>query len=158
MKFRLNCIGLLVLTVIWHVNYAKGTIHLFLCEDESIFSNCDDKPDALGIADIFDMSNLKVEIGDDSVSMEGNFEVVWDVEPTDRIDLKAELLKSARGGWQPTVFSMVQKDLCATLFEEDAMWYKSWGKFVEEDDRKCINHKGVSGSEHYFEVSVCSKL
>ncbi|XP_061396318.1 uncharacterized protein LOC133331946 [Musca vetustissima] len=91
-----------------------------------------------------DMSNLNVEILEDSASLEGYVQMIWDVEPTDRIDFRADLLKSARGGWQPTVFSMVQKDFCSTLFDEDGFWYKAWGQFVDEDDRKCINHKGVT--------------
>lgn len=123
---------------------SHGTIHIFLPEDAGIFSDCDDKPDVLGLDSLFDMSNLEVEILEESASIEGFVEVVWDVEPTDRVDFRADLLKSARGGWQPTVFSMVQKDFCSTLFQEDGFWYKAWGQFVDEEDRKCINHKGVS--------------
>lgn len=134
---------LLILCNIFSLSH--GTIHIFLPEDAGIFSDCDDKPDALGLDSIFDMSNLEVEILEESASLEGYVEVIWDVEPTDRVDFKADLLKSARGGWQPTVFSMVQKDFCSTLFEEDGFWYKAWGQFVDEEDRKCINHKGVSG-------------
>ncbi|XP_073847089.1 uncharacterized protein [Musca autumnalis] len=120
-----------------------ATIHLFLPEDAAIFSDCDDKTDVLGLDSFLDMSNLKVEILDESASIEGFAEVIWDVEPTDRIDFRADLLKSARGGWQPTVFSMAQKDFCSTLFDEDGFWYKAWGQFVDEEERKCFNNKGV---------------
>lgn len=132
------------------IDWTTGTIHLFLPEDPEIFSDCDDKSGVLGLDNFVDMSNLNVEIFDESASLEGFVTMIWDVEPSDRIDFKADLLKSARGGWQPTVFSMIQKDFCRDLFDENGFWFNSWGQFVDEDDRKCINHKGVSYILMYY--------
>ncbi|XP_075166767.1 uncharacterized protein LOC142238921 [Haematobia irritans] len=145
---------LLLYILFWNIQWAIGTIHLFLPEDPDLFTSCSDKSDVLGLDSIFDMSNLNVEILEESARVEGYVTMIWDVEPTDRIEFRADLYKSARGGWQPTVFSMIQKDLCSTLFEENGFWYNSWGQFVAEEERKCINNKGITYHHVPFNVEM----
>lgn len=125
----------------------KGTLFVFLVESESIFQDCEDEPDYLGVADMMDLSDLKVELFDESVRLEGSIRMLWNADPDDRVELQAEVMKYERGGWQPTVFTMVQKDFCRTLFDEGDIWYKTWAQFIDVDDLKCITNKGV-GKEY----------
>ncbi|TMW41953.1 hypothetical protein DOY81_012967, partial [Sarcophaga bullata] len=104
--------------------------------------DCENEPDYLGVADMMDLSDLKVELLDESVHMEGSVTMLWDADPDDRVELTTEVLKYERGGWQPTVFTMIQKDFCRTLFDEGDIWFKSWAQFIDADDLKCITNKG----------------
>ncbi|KAM7343819.1 uncharacterized protein ACRADG_010735 [Cochliomyia hominivorax] len=124
------------------ISLIRATLFVFLVEDSAIFSDCKNEPDFLGVKDVVDLSDLSVEPLEDSVHLEGSFQMLWDADPNDRIELKSELFKYERGSWQPTVFTMVLKDFCSTLFEEGDAWYTAWMQYVNEEDRKCINNKG----------------
>lgn len=137
------------------ISHIRATLFVFLIEDTSIFQDCKNEPDYLAVTKVVDMSNLNVEILDDRVHMEGSFTVNWEADPDDRVEFKTELFKYERGSWQPTIFTMVQKDFCKTLFDEGDAWYTAWMQFVEPENQKCINQKGVSEFYDFFLVLKC---
>lgn len=137
------------------ISHIQATLFVFLIEDTSIFQDCKNEPDYLAVTKVVDMSNLNVEILDDRVHMEGSFTVNWEADPDDRVEFKTELFKYERGSWQPTIFTMVQKDFCKTLFDEGDAWYTAWMQFVEPENQKCINQKGVSEVNDFFLVLKC---
>ncbi|XP_065366857.1 uncharacterized protein LOC135959751 [Calliphora vicina] len=103
---------------------------------------------------MFDLSNLSVELLDDRVHMEGSFTMLWEADPSDRVELHTDLMKYERGSWQPTVFTMIQKDFCRTLFDESDIWYKTWAQFIDGDDLKCINNKGHTYNHLPFDLET----
>ncbi|KNC23430.1 hypothetical protein FF38_13351 [Lucilia cuprina] len=136
----------------------QGTLYVYLIEDPAIFQDCKNEPDYLGVADMFDLSNLSIELLDETVHMEGSFTMVWDADPDDRVELHTDLMKYERGSWQPTVFTMIQKDFCATLFDENDIWYKTWAQFIDSDDLKCITNKGHTYHHVPFDLEAVADI
>lgn len=144
MNFKLRFWQNILVTFLLHNAHVKGTLYVFLVEDPTIFQDCKNEPDYLGVADMMDLSNLKVELLDESVHIEGSITMLWDVDPDDRVELRADVFKYERGSWQPTVFTIIEKDFCRTLFDENDIWFTTWAQFINGDDLKCITNKGVS--------------
>lgn len=76
------------------VNYSVGIRYEFLLEDERIFSECSDQaPGTLNIDGIIDTSDVNFFMADDGVSVSGGLTLIWDVQPSDRIEV-GNLIKS----------------------------------------------------------------
>lgn len=57
-------------------------------EDERITSDCQNEPpETLNIDGLFDMSNINFEMAEDGVQLSGYKTVVWDIQPTDRVEV-----------------------------------------------------------------------
>lgn len=57
-------------------------------EDERITSDCQNEPPkTLNIDGLFDMSNIDFEMAEDGVQLSGYKTVVWDIQPTDRVEV-----------------------------------------------------------------------
>lgn len=60
----------------------------FTMEDERITSDCQNEtPETLNIDGLFDMSNIDFEMAEDGVQLSGYKTVVWDIQPTDRVEV-----------------------------------------------------------------------
>jgi len=52
-----------------------------------------------------------------------------------------------RGTWEPTVFNVVTRDVCSTIFDKNTYWYTSWFQNLlnaDEIKEKCLITKDVS--------------
>ncbi|XP_075166651.1 uncharacterized protein LOC142238817 [Haematobia irritans] len=114
----------------------------FLLDNDNVFDKCDGF-DGGDIHSLADLSNLNVEIVDYDMTVTGSATLVWDVEPTDRVAFRLEILKFVRGTWQPTVFSSTKDDLCPVLYLESEAWFKPITGKIFPEDRKCLNQKGA---------------
>nr|XP_044251864.1 uncharacterized protein LOC108058971 [Drosophila takahashii] len=97
----------------------------FLFEDERIFSDCREKPPGtLDISSLYDFSNTGFDMSEDGVTISGYTTVIWDIQPTDRVEVAVSVQYYDRGSWQPTILNMVIKDFCKVMFDEKQMCLK----------------------------------
>ncbi|KAH8348455.1 hypothetical protein KR084_007539 [Drosophila pseudotakahashii] len=125
----------------------------FLFEDERIVSDCGEKPaGTLGINSLFDFTNTGFDMSEDGVTVSGYTTVIWDIQPTDRVEIAVSVQYYDRGSWQPTILNMVIKDFCKVMFDEKQMWYDCYSKHIlnaAEVNQTCYN---VKGSQIKFET------
>ncbi|XP_016926803.4 uncharacterized protein [Drosophila suzukii] len=140
MELKLTLLG--ILSFLCHAN---GTEYELLVVDEEVFSSCQDV--ALGTLDInglLDLSEFGTTLYADGVTVSGNTTLVWDIQLEDRVTLSIKLLYFDRGSWMPTVFSLVIKDFCKSMYDENQMWYKVWTQHIKNDIKdKCVNIPGT---------------
>ncbi|XP_073848402.1 uncharacterized protein [Musca autumnalis] len=132
---------------------ARATLYEFVPDNDKVFDSCSEIPDNNGIHDIMDMSEINIELLENSIAVNGNCTVVWKgVQPTDRIQLNAEVYKFQRGDWQQTTITFIIADFCPVQFEENSVWYRVWSSHIPQDERKCINNYGHVYHQHAFEI------
>ncbi|KAH8277306.1 hypothetical protein KR026_008861 [Drosophila bipectinata] len=145
MNFQITCLCQ-ILILMKCVNLLIAVAYDFVLEDEDIFSHCTAYPDHSYLDHGMDLSNLSIKMVESGMSVKGNITVVWDIEPTDRVQflLKGEYWD--RGSWQPTLFSLFFPDVCKVMYDKHQIWYDGWIKHVTNKNEikdKCVNHKGT---------------
>ncbi|EDV55750.1 uncharacterized protein LOC6548922 [Drosophila erecta] len=103
----------------------------FAFDDERVYSDCQNEPGTLKIEDLFDSSNLTFSMAEDGVTISGNQTVVWDIQPSDRVELLGSVRYFDRGTWQPTTLNMVIKDFCRVMFDKKQVWYEAYSKHIK---------------------------
>ncbi|XP_073846548.1 uncharacterized protein [Musca autumnalis] len=148
-NFQYNNIGstltllvVLILSEFFNVSRVIGAEVAFLLDNPEVFEKCDGHP-GNGIHDLFDMSNVKIEIDDYNMHTEGFVTMIWDVEETDRLVFRVEVFKFQRGTWQPTVYNIIRENFCDTAFYEHEIWHDAVMGTLKEDERICFNKKGA---------------
>ncbi|XP_073848535.1 uncharacterized protein [Musca autumnalis] len=124
----------------------------FFFDNEAMFDKCPHLNGSNGIHDLFDLTKLNLTYSEGSLHCSGNATTVWDVQPSDRIELHCEVFKYERGGWQPTVLSFTSKDFCQMQFDKNSFSYQIWSKNIPEEERLCVNNYGVT--YHYIPFSI----
>ncbi|XP_016967690.1 uncharacterized protein LOC108036209 [Drosophila biarmipes] len=119
----------------------------FVMEDENIFTACtDEAPETLDIKGLFDFSNNTFDMNESGVTLSGNKTVIWDIQPSDRVELAASILYFDRGTWQPTTLNLKVKDFCKAMFDKNQLWYDAYSKHIintAEIKEKCFRVKGA---------------
>jgi len=60
----------------------------FTMEDERIFTACrDEPPEILDINGLFDISQNTFHMNESGVTISGNATVIWDIQPSDRVQV-----------------------------------------------------------------------
>ncbi|XP_073847149.1 uncharacterized protein [Musca autumnalis] len=158
MFLKSNAVLILFIISSWTTTI-NGTLFEFVLENDEIFDACSEKPGNSGFHEVADLSELEIDFDDGSIRVGGSAKMVWqDVQSTDRIDIKAELLKFQRGTWQPTMYSMRLHDFCSKQFDANSVWYKLWTSHIADDDRKCINNYGHVYHHSPFNVDTISEF
>nr|XP_017024355.1 uncharacterized protein LOC108076138 [Drosophila kikkawai] len=125
-----------------------GIQYEFLLEDERIFSDCSDKPPGtFNSHSLFDLSNMNFAMDDDGVAISGNHTLIWDVQPSDRIEMAGSLRYFDRSTWQPTTLNILSKDLCKVLYDHRQIWYDLYSKHIANRPdiaENCIRVKGTT--------------
>jgi len=154
------------LILLQHIQKSLAMTYEFIMEDERIFSDCKDKPPGtLDVNDLFDFTNTTFQMSESGVTLSGCKTVIWDIQPTDRVEvtknkltemyrnykpyfqLAVSVLYFDRGTWQPTTLNMLIKDFCKVMFDEKQVWYDSYSKHIQnaaEVNNTCYRVKGVS--------------
>ncbi|KAH8253961.1 hypothetical protein KR032_007867, partial [Drosophila birchii] len=139
--------GFLLVLVHLFFDSSMGIQYEFLLEDERIFSECADKPKGIGnLNNLFDLSNMNFTMDYGGISISGNLTLIWDVQPSDRIEMAGSLRYFDRGTWQPTTLNLLSKDFCKVMYDHRQIWYDLFVKYVAnkpEIEDKCIKVKGV---------------
>ncbi|EDX10887.1 uncharacterized protein LOC6738496 [Drosophila simulans] len=119
----------------------------YVLDDESVFSECFDMPPGYAnISGLFDVSTINFEMGPEGVHVDGYLTSSWDIQPTDRIEGRLNVVHMDRGTWQPTVLNMVSRDFCKTFLDPNQYWYNIFPKHIinrDEARQKCLNYKGT---------------
>ncbi|XP_064535165.1 uncharacterized protein LOC135426101 [Drosophila montana] len=125
------------------ISLSKPYIYNGIVEDADLFSNCVNQPkNTLGFHGLFNLSELHFDTESDPVIISGNSTSIWDIKPTDIIQVSFEMLRYDRGSWQPTTFAISVPNLCPTMYNENQYWYKAWLKYVTNKNkirRKCLS-------------------
>ncbi|XP_061388766.1 uncharacterized protein LOC133323880 [Musca vetustissima] len=119
-----------------------------------MFEGCPDVPNSFNVIDVVDNTFIEMEYADGFVSVAGNHTLLWDVQPTDRIEASGEMYHYRRGSWQPTPFSMTITDFCSVQFDPKSLWYQVWTRHIPKERRKCVNNYGHNYSYEPFTVDV----
>lgn len=82
-----------ILVLLKIVNVSIGVAFDFVLEDEDVYSHCTDYPDYYFIDHGMDFSNLKYELVERGLFLEGNITIVWDIQPTDRVEVTIKLFQ-----------------------------------------------------------------
>uniref|UniRef100_A0A1I8Q462 Reelin domain-containing protein n=1 Tax=Stomoxys calcitrans TaxID=35570 RepID=A0A1I8Q462_STOCA len=131
--------GLLLVTLLGRLDAGEYGFYL---DDEEIFSKCHGTA-ANDIHSFLDMSNVEIDIDGASMNVSGYVTIIWDVEPTDRIAFRFELMRFKRGAWQPTIFNSLGEDFCTVMYLETEFWYRPLTSKIRQDERQCVNVKGT---------------
>ncbi|KAH8284746.1 hypothetical protein KR054_000506 [Drosophila jambulina] len=130
------------------IYYAMGIQYEFLLEDERIFSDCADKPlGTQNIYSMFDTSNMNLAMDDEGISVSGNHTLIWDAQPSDRIEMAGSLRYFDRGTWQPTTLNILSKDFCKVMYDHRQIWYNLYTNHIANRPdiaEKCITEKGTT--------------
>ncbi|XP_061394326.1 uncharacterized protein LOC133329884 [Musca vetustissima] len=133
----------------------KAALYGFAFENDEMFDDCPDVPYSVNVLDIGDLSNIEMDYTDGFVSVSGNHTVTWEgVQPTDRIECIAEVYQFRRGAWQPTPFTIIEKDFCKVQFDPTSVWYQVWSKHIPEHLRICFNNYGIMYAYEPFTVDA----
>ncbi|XP_017083039.1 uncharacterized protein LOC108115913 [Drosophila eugracilis] len=138
-------LDIILLANIFFICNANGAMYELAVTDEEIFSSCPDPdPGTLDINGLIDRSELQTSMDADGVTISGNKTMVWDIQPEDRVQLSIKLLYLDRGIWSPTVFSLVTRDFCKSMYDKNQIWYKCWTQHITNDNKHtCINVRGM---------------
>nr|XP_016999479.2 uncharacterized protein LOC108058996 [Drosophila takahashii] len=119
----------------------------FILEDERIFTKCMEKlPETLDVNGLLNFTSIAFDMSETGVTLSGNATVIWDIQPTDRVQLAANVLYYERGSWQPTTLNLLVKDFCKVMFDKNQLWYESFSKNIKnsaEVKEKCFRVKGT---------------
>ncbi|XP_017111699.1 uncharacterized protein LOC108135468 isoform X1 [Drosophila elegans] len=146
----------LILLKIVHPSFEINYEYVFL--DENVFNSCPDPPPGFSdVHKLFDLSELNSEIKPDGLHISGNITIVWDVQPTDRIEGRISVLHLDRGSWQPTILNIWTYDFCKIFNDQKQVWYNSFVKYIvnKNDTEKCFNNKGTV---YYVEPYVMNAI
>lgn len=78
--------AIILLTGLAH--YSSALKYRFILENDEIFDECTNEPEGvLDIHGLFDLSDLRFEMGSDTVSVSGNNTLIWDIQPSDRLEV-----------------------------------------------------------------------
>ncbi|XP_016999454.3 uncharacterized protein CheB53a [Drosophila takahashii] len=129
------------------INSSMQIKYEFEFEDESIYSDCSDvPPEARNINGLFDMTNLKRIMNQEGIALSGNMTSVFNAQPSDRIEVTANLLYFDRGIWLPTTLNMIVKDFCKVMYDKKQLWYEAWSSHIrnkEAIEDHCIKVYGT---------------
>lgn len=149
-QFSVLCQILIFLTA---AQPSIGGYFEYVLDDESVFSECFNTPPGYAnISGLFDVSTVNFEMGPEGVHIDGHVTSTWDIQPTDRIEGRLNVVHMDRGTWQPTVLNMVCKDFCKTFLDPNQYWYNVFPKHIinkDEARQKCLNYKGVCAVQCY---------
>ncbi|XP_017143572.1 uncharacterized protein LOC108156558 [Drosophila miranda] len=147
--------AILLLAIVGHSS--AGTYEL-LVADEKIFSDCPNQAKGtLNQHGMFDLSDLNRSMNADGVNIAGSMTCAWNIQPEDRVEMSITLLYFDRGTWQSTVFSLVSKDFCKSMYDEKQYWYKFWTQhFTNSADvkDKCVLYPGTKLQLEPFMLSL----
>ncbi|KAH8337152.1 hypothetical protein KR059_001897 [Drosophila kikkawai] len=145
--FRPSHLSRQILILVTIVSLTVEIQYEFEFEDDKIFTKCLDNPNGFkDIEGLFDLSNMTFEWGEEGIVVSGNMTTVWEVEPTDRIEVRSHTLHWERGFWQPTILNIFVFDFCKVMYDKNQIWYSIMTQHVinvEEIRDKCINNKGT---------------
>ncbi|XP_032579053.1 uncharacterized protein LOC6614346 [Drosophila sechellia] len=119
--------------------------HDFVPIRDDLFSKCEEKPE-MGYLDVFaDLSNLSSKRGAGGINISGNATTIWDVDPSDVVEVDVSILKFEGDKWIPTIIKGNVKDFCKTFFDKNSIYYSYSPKHVvnkKEVKEKCITSPG----------------
>ncbi|EDW48149.1 uncharacterized protein LOC6609451 [Drosophila sechellia] len=148
---------LFLLVLMAFIPHSIGVNYEFSLEDERVTSDCQNEPpETLNIDGMFDMSNMNFEMAEDGVTLSGYKTVVWDIQPTDRVELQGSVQHYDRGTWQPTTLNMLVKNICHVLFDKKQMWYNAYSKHITNSAHINDTCFRVKGSVIEFETYTIS--
>ncbi|XP_019894705.2 uncharacterized protein LOC101897016 [Musca domestica] len=127
--------------IVCSISLVMGSYFDFIVDNDEIFEKCPDRPEAMGIHDIVDLSEFIIEFKEGYVSGRGQMTMHWKgVEATDRVYGYSELFKFQRGTWQPTTVLVHEFNFCKRQFDATTIWYNVWSRHIRREDQKCINN------------------
>ncbi|KAH8381962.1 hypothetical protein KR009_001165 [Drosophila setifemur] len=146
-----------ILILLKIVRYSEQRNYAFEIQDENVFTDCQNGPPGYvsfdkmirsGGAGVFSMDEAGAKVT-------GNMTVVWDVQKTDRIEVRytrmelqsiiyifamqnnlqtsSSVYHFDRGEWKSIGLTMMYKDFCAAAFDTKQFWYTLFGKFIVND-------------------------
>ncbi|XP_016958276.1 uncharacterized protein LOC108030101 [Drosophila biarmipes] len=139
-------------TTCWATDYE------LMLEDPDIFSTCTEgPPGSISVGEAANFDDFVIEQESDILHLSGSVTVQWDVQPTDRISARVDLLHFNRGTWEPTIFSIATKDFCSIMYDKNQYWYKYWTRFVlhqHEVAKKCLREPGLVLEHEPFDLRL----
>ncbi|KAH8242757.1 hypothetical protein KR032_001881, partial [Drosophila birchii] len=149
--FQRSLLSLQIVILLKIVSLSIGIQYEFDFEDDQIYSKCPDSPNGtLSMFEWLDFSDFTFELSEEGIFASGNLTTMWEVEPTDRIEARINVLHWERGFWQPTILNVYIFDFCKVMYDKNQLWYNLMIEHVinvEEVKEKCIKYKGVSGRQ-----------
>ncbi|KAM8716333.1 hypothetical protein ACLKA7_003246 [Drosophila subpalustris] len=150
---------LTILTGLAH--YSSALKYRFVPENDDIFSACPNQPkNVLDLNGLFDLSEIQFNLASGFVMVSGNVTSVWNIQPSDRIEVSLELQRFDRGEWIKTIRSINVFNFCAVLYDENQYWYKFWTKNVvnsKDVKSKCLS-PGTKLVHEMFKVDMTFDL
>ncbi|KAH8404705.1 hypothetical protein KR215_010845 [Drosophila sulfurigaster] len=148
----LNRVILLVLAIIGTLaNFSSTAKFKTTIFDDYVYGACDNQPEnVLNVNTAFDTSEFIINNDVDNVTLSGNLTSRWNIQKTDRLEVSIGIFQLHyldHGSWQPTMYSIRIKNVCAVMFDKNQHWYKPWtSHIINIDDVKdnCVNVPGVS--------------
>ncbi|XP_062123270.1 uncharacterized protein LOC133836697 [Drosophila sulfurigaster albostrigata] len=153
----LNRVILLVLAIIGTLaNFSSTAKFKTTIFDDYVYGACDNQPEnVLNINTAFDTSEFIIKNDVDNVTLSGNLTSRWNIQKTDRLEGIFQLHYLDHGSWQPTMYSIRIKNVCAVMFDKNQHWYKAWtSHIINIDDVKdnCVNVPGAKLIHEPFEL------
>ncbi|XP_036672470.3 uncharacterized protein [Drosophila suzukii] len=109
---------------------------------EDTFVECTDgPPGSIPMHEAFQVDNLGAEVVPEGIYVSGNATTIWNFPRTDRLSARISIFHYNRGTWEPTVFNVVTRDVCSTIFDKNTYWYTSWFQNLlnaDEIKEKCL--------------------
>ncbi|KAH8392197.1 hypothetical protein KR215_002946 [Drosophila sulfurigaster] len=110
---------------------ASGRNYRLELENEEIFTTCKKQSaNFKDFTDLIDFSELTLQEIGDKVQVSGNATSKWNYDPTDHLEASVTVFRFDRREWQNTLISMVLKDFCKVLYDEQQEWYRDWTKHI----------------------------
>ncbi|XP_016984185.1 uncharacterized protein LOC108048184 [Drosophila rhopaloa] len=145
-----------LLIIVVGVTKILATDYILLIEDPDLYTPCaEGPPGSMTFNDAFDVSAAKISMDPEGIHVTGNITSMWSLPRTDRISIRLTVLKYNRGSWEPTLFNMVTRDFCASMFDPNQVWFKHWFQYFKNRDEiqeKCIATKGTVLVYNKFDV------
>jgi len=83
---RIVLVGLLI--IVKFICSSKAYKYTTVLQNDEIFSKCENQPDSvLDVHGFWDMSDLSLKPDFYKVTVSGNATFIWDIKPTDRIEV-----------------------------------------------------------------------
>ncbi|KAL7729468.1 hypothetical protein ACLKA6_009027 [Drosophila palustris] len=118
--YRVVIVFLVILVTI--ESRSEAYKHKGVLQDDDVFSKCQNQgQNVLDVHGLVDLSDFNIAPDFYKITMSGNATLVWDIQPTDRIDLSKKCATTTMS-WTPVSLS-----LAVTLGEN------------ETDDRRIVN-------------------
>uniref|UniRef100_A0A1B0B3G2 MD-2-related lipid-recognition domain-containing protein n=1 Tax=Glossina palpalis gambiensis TaxID=67801 RepID=A0A1B0B3G2_9MUSC len=154
-RVTMNSLNVLIVVFAFAtVTVQRGeALYRFIPEDVDLFRDCQHQPKLRGINDFLNLSDFGLSYNDEGIHTNGTIVVVWDVEENDRISVHCELKKFVRGTWQPTMFSVIIKDLCKQMKDTTSIVYDAWTRHITSKDIHCLA-KGRKYVHEPYSISV----